>query len=211
MSPTRGVLRGLRAASLGGVGFGLTLTAHLAAGGSAPGPVVLLTLAGLTGLVAVLLTGARLGRVAVGVALTAMQLVLHQAFIWLATAGDCSMSGMDASAGGHLSPGGQPMLKCATGMAHAGMSQTSMSAATTMLAAHVVATAAMAALLAYGEKALWFLAGYLRPARWLHVRLPELSALRIRPSCVPQRLPARFACGGVGQRGPPAGGRFAIV
>ena len=57
-SPAQGLLRGLRAASLGVVGFVLALVAHLAAGGAAPGPVVLLLLAGLIGVASVLLTGA---------------------------------------------------------------------------------------------------------------------------------------------------------
>ena len=60
MLPTKGLLRGLRAASLGVVGFVLALAAHVAAGGAEPGPVVLLLLAGLVGLAAVLLTGVRL-------------------------------------------------------------------------------------------------------------------------------------------------------
>ena len=60
LSPTGGVLRGLRTASLGVTGFVLALMAHVAAGGGAPGPVALLLLAGLIGLGAFLLTVVRL-------------------------------------------------------------------------------------------------------------------------------------------------------
>ena len=62
-APAQGLLRGLRAAALGVVGFVLALAAHVTAGGARPGPVVLLLLAGLIGLAAVLLTGARLSPV----------------------------------------------------------------------------------------------------------------------------------------------------
>ena len=208
-SPTRGLLRALRAASLGVVGFVLALVAHLAAGGAAPGPVVLLFLAGLVSLAAVLLTGTRLSPVRVGVSLTAMQVVLHGVFMWLGAPTACLMSG---SPGGPMGHGGgpAPLVECATGMASLGMSQGSTFAATAMVGAHVAATAVMAALLAYGEQVLWFLAGCVRPPRWLRVGLAELSAVRVAFSGAPRMLPVRIACGGVGRRGPPPMGLFAI-
>ena len=211
LSPTKGWLRALRAASLGVVGFVLALVAHVAAEGAAPEPVALLLLAGLTGLVAVLLTGAKLSPVRVGVSLTAMQVVLHEAFMWLGSPAACLVTGVSAPAGGHMGHGGQPMIECATGMAHAGMGQTSMFAATTMVGAHVAATAVMATLLAYGEKVLWFLAGCVRPPRWLRVRLPAPPAMPAVSCGAPRMLRVRFACGGVGRRGPPPRGLFAIV
>lgn len=211
LSPTRGWLRGLRAASLGVVGFVLALVAHVAAGGAAPGPAALLILAALIGLAAVLLTGARLSPVRVVVSLTAMQVVLHEAFMWLASPTACSMTGMSAPAGGPMGHGGQPALECATGMAHAGMGQTSLFAATSMVLAHVASTAVMAALLAYGEQVLWFLARCVRAPRWFRVGLPELPAVRVVSSGAPRMLRVRFACGGVGRRGPPPRGLFAIA
>lgn len=211
MSPTRGVLRGLRAASLGAVGFGLALVAHVAAGGSAPGPVVLLFLAGLIGLTALLLTRARLSPVRVGISLSAMQVVLHEAFMWLGSPAGCSMTGVVDPGGMQMGHGSQPVLECATGMARAGMGQGSVFAAMTMLGAHVVATAVMVVLLAFGEKMLWFLAGSVRPAQWLRVGLPELPAMRVGSSSAPRRLRAQFASGGVGRRGPPTRGLFATV
>lgn len=107
-SPTRGLLRGLRAASLGGVGFGLALVAHVAAGGAAPGPVVLLLLAGLIGMTAVLLTGACLSPVHVGVSLAAMQVVLHEVLMRLGAPASCVMTGVGAQTGGHMDHGGRP-------------------------------------------------------------------------------------------------------
>jgi hypothetical protein len=211
MSPTRGVLRGLRAASLGAAGFGLALVAHVAAGGSAPEPAGLLLLAGLIGQTALLLTRARLSPVRVGISLSAMQVVLHEAFMWLGSPAGCSMSGTVAPGGMQMGHGSQPVLECATGMAGSGMGQGSVFAATTMLGAHIVATAVMVVLLAFGEKMLWFLAGCVRPARWMRVGLPELPAMRAGSSGTPRRLRAQFASGGVGRRGPPARGLSAAV
>jgi hypothetical protein len=204
LTPTRGLLRGLRAASLGGVGFVLALVAHLAAGGAAPGPVALLVLAGLISLAAVRLTGTRLSPVRVGVSLTAMQVVLHEAFMWLGAPAACSMSGVSAPPGGPMGHGGGPMPlgECASGMAQA-MGQGSTFAATAMISAHVAAMAVMAALLAYGDQVLWFLAACVLPSQWLRVGLPELPAARVASSGAPRILRLRYARGGVGRRGPP--------
>jgi hypothetical protein len=210
LSPTTGLLRGLRAASLGVVGFVLALAAHVAAGGVAPGPVVLLLPAGLIGLAAVLITRVRLSPVRIGISLTAMQVVLHEVFMRLGERAGCLMTGVSAPAGAHLGHG-QPMLGCATGMAHAGMGQPSVLVAPAMVGAHVAATAMMAALLTCGEKLLWALAGFVRPPRWLRVGLPELPAVQVFSFGAPRMFRMRFACGGVGRRGPPPRSLFAIV
>lgn len=208
-SPTRGVLRGLRAASLGVVGFVLALAGHVAAGGVTPGSVALLLLAGLTGLASLLLTGVRLSPGRVVLSLAAMQLVLHEAFMWLGSSTACVMTGTSAPAGGGMSHAGQPMLECATSMA--GMAQTSMFPGTAMVCAHVAATAVMAAVLAYGERVLWLLACWVRPPRWLRVVLPELPPMRVGSSPAPTMVRVRFVYGGVGLRGPPLRTLFALV
>jgi len=212
-SPAQGLLRGLRAGSLGVVGFVLALVAHVAAGGAAPGPVAVLLLAGLIGLVAVLLTGVRLSPLRIVVTLTGMQVVLHEALMTLSAPVGCVLTGMSEPTGGHLGMGhsGQPVPECATGMATAGMGQSSMSAAMLMLGAHIAATALMAAMLAYGEKVLWFLAGWVRPRRWWPVGPPEIRAVRVFSLEEPAMFPMRFAPGGVGRRGPPPPALFAIV
>jgi hypothetical protein len=211
--PTQGLLRGLRAGSLGVVGFVVALVAHVAAGGGAPGPIVLLLLAGLTGLAAVLLTGVRLTPAHIGVSLAAMQVVLHESFMWLGAQTGCAVTAVSAPAGGLMGQGARPVALsgCATAMAHTGMGQHSMFAATAMVGAHVAATAVMAALLAYGEKVLWFLAGWVRPPCWLLVDLPELPEVRVVFLGAPPRFRVRFANGGVGRRGPPSWGLLAIV
>jgi hypothetical protein len=182
-SPTRGLIRGLRAGSLGVVGFVLALIAHVAAEGVVPGPAPLLMLGGLIGLAALLLTGIRLSPVRVCLSLMVMQVALHEAFMRLG----------------------------ATGMAEAGMGQRSPSADMAMVVAHIAATAAMAALLAAGEKVLWFLAGVVSPIRWLRVRLPELWSVSVIASGQTRSFRARFADGGVGRRGPPQQGLPALV
>jgi hypothetical protein len=125
----------LRAASLGVVGVVLALVGHVAAGGATPRPVDLLLLAGLAGLAALLLTGVRLSPARVVLSLTAMQLVLHEAFTWLGAPTACVMTRTGTPAGGGMSHSGQPMLECATGMAQAGMGQTSMFAGAAMVGA----------------------------------------------------------------------------
>ena len=207
------MLRGLRAASLGTVGFALALVAHVAAGGAAPGPVVLLLLAGLVSLAAVLVTGTRLSLVRVGVSLTAMQVVLHEVFMWLGAPAACVMSGVSAPPGGPMGHGGGavPLAECAGGMAHLGMGQRSTFVAAAMFGAHVAAMAVMAALLAYGDQVLWFLAGCVRPLQWLHVGLPVLPTVRVASSGAPRILRLRYACGGVGRRGPPSPALVAFV
>jgi hypothetical protein len=87
--PAQGLLRWLRVSWLGVVGFVLSLAAHVAAGSTVPGPVVLALLAGLTALVAVLLTGVRLSTLRIAVSLTAGQMVPHEVFMWLGAAGAC--------------------------------------------------------------------------------------------------------------------------
>lgn len=210
LSPTRGWLRVVRAASLGVVGFVLALVAHVSAGGAAPGPAALLLLAGLIGLATVLLTGVRLRPVHVAVSLTAMQVILHETFMRLGAPADCLISSVSAPGGVHPGHGGIPGIECATGIAHAGMGQHSVFAATAMVCAHVAATAVMAVLLAYGERVLWFLAGCLRSPRWLTVPLPAPPEVRIVSSRAPRMLRVRYAYGGVGRRGPPSQGQFAI-
>ena len=213
LSPAQGLLRCLRAAWLGVVGFVLALAAHVAAGGAAPGPAVLLLLAGMIGLAAVLLTGVRLSPARVGVSFAAMQVVLHEAFMWLSAPAACVMPVMNPPVGGHMGmgQGAQPVHYCAAGMTHAGMGHSSVFAATAMLGAHIAATALMAALLAYGERVLWFAAGWVCPAPWLRVGPPELPAVRHFTFGAPPMVRVRFACGGVGRRGPPPPGLFAIV
>ena len=212
VSPTRGWLRGLRAASLGVVGFVLAFAAHVTAGGAVPGPVMLTLLAGLTGLAAVLLTAVRLSPLRIGVSLAAMQVVLHEVFGWLGAPVDCATTAMGATGAMQMGgQGSQSALTCTAGMASVGIGQGSVFGATVMLGAHIAATAVMVALLAYGEKVLWLLVRWVRPAPWLRVHLPQLPTVRAVSSTAPPMVRLRLASGGVGRRGPPTQALSAIA
>ena len=197
MTPTRGFLRGFRAAFLGVVGLNLALVAHLTAGGAAPGPAALLLLAGLMGLAAVLLTGARLSPFRIGISLSAMQVILHEAFLRLGSQAVCTISEVSAPGGMRMGHRAQPMVECATDMAHAGMGHAGMGHGSVVAASAMVGT--------HVEQVLWFLAGCVLPARWLRPVQVDLPAARVAAtSGAPRMLRARFASGGVGRRGPPA-------
>jgi len=211
MRPTRGLLRGLRASSLSLVGFTLALVAHLTAGGSVPGPAMLLLLAGFVGLAAVLLTRTRLTPLRVVMSLSAMQVGLHEAFMRLGPQAGCPLTGGSMAGGMQMGYEGQTMDACATELAHAVLAQGSVLTGATMIGAHLTATAVMAGLLAYGEQALWFLAGCVRPARWLRVAAPEPPPDLIAASCAPRTTCMRFTSGGVGRRGPPMSGLLTAV
>ena len=201
-------MRGLRAGSLGVVGLVLALTAHVVAGGAAPAPVALTLAAGLIALAALLVTAVRLSLLQIGVSLAAMQVVLHEGFMWLAAPADCTMTALTAvSAPSAMQIGqdGQPAMVCAAGMTPAGMGQGSTFGAAAMLVAHVMATAVMVVLLAHGERVLWFLVRLVFPAPCPRVHLPQLPAVRSDfPHAAPMvRARLRLTSGGVGRRGPP--------
>jgi hypothetical protein len=210
LSPASGFLRGLRAACLGVVGLLLALVAHLAAGGVAPQPAVLLLLAGLLGVAAAWLTRVRLSPLRIAMSLAGMQAVLHEVFMRSGAPAACLMTGVSTPAAAPMGHG-QAMVGCAVSMAHAGMGQPWVLGAPAMLAAHVGATAVMAALLAYGEAVLWFLAECVRRPRWIALGHPDLPAAGGVRSCAPRSSGSQFASGGVGRRGPPALVLFAIA
>jgi len=196
----------LRASLLAVVGFTLALVAHVTGGGAVPRPAVLLFLAGLIGLAAVLLTRTRLTPLRVGLALSAMQAGLHEAFMRLGAQAGCPMTDGSLTGGMQMGHGSQPVAVCANGVSHAGLAQSSMLTGTTMIGAHLAATAVMVGLLAYGEKVLWFLAGCVRPARWLRVVPAEAPPARIAAPVAPPTTCLQLTSGGVGRRGPPMSG-----
>jgi hypothetical protein len=174
--------------------------------------MALTLLAGLIGVAVVLLTAIRLSPVRIGMSLAAMQVVLHEAFMWLGAPADCATAAVSASGAMQMGHSGQPALACATGMAYPEMGQGTTFGTAAMVVAHVAATAAMAALLAYGEQVLWFLARWVRPAPWLRVRPPGVPAAQAASSSAPPPMVrVQLAPGGVGRRGPPPQALSAIV
>lgn len=181
----------------------LAAGAHTAAGGAMPPAAVVLALGALTWLPVMVLAGRRLGPVTVLAVLSFGQLALHQAFELFGTV-QCAPSGpMAEHAGhaGHLGHAGHAAvaLDCVSASAHTGNSPG-------MLAAHVLATAVTALMLARGEAALWALAGWLRPL----VQLPTATAAPVRVSLpintqAPLPLYTAYLVRLMPLRGPPAG------
>jgi len=212
-SPASGSLRGLRVAAVAVAGTVLAAAAHVAAGGSLPSPGSVAVAAVIPGMSGLWITGRRRGWLSIAAALGAVQVVLHTWFM-AGTAGSCLVSGDS-----HLThvPGG---VDCsASGMAamagNAAAAGTSSQAAvgwhlavggSAMFLAHVLAVVVTALVLAAGERALWQLVAWLRPALRAACaaapavvddrRVPVVVALPVR------RLPSADL-GGPGRRGPP--------
>jgi len=140
-----------------------------------------------------------------------MQVGLHEAFMWLGSNPACPMTDVSMASGMQMGHGGQPVAACATSLAQAGLAQNSMLTGTTMIGAHLAATALMAGLLAYGEKVLWLLAGWVRPARWLRVVPTEPPPARIAAYGGLPTICLQLTSGGVGRRGPPMSGQLTAL
>ena len=192
-SPAAGPLRLARAAAFGTVAFALALVAHVAAGGPSPRPVTLTFLAGGVAGVSVLVTARRFGVAHTTLALGAVQIGLHAAFMALAPAAGCMTVTLPAShAAGPMS-----MTSCLAGSPGSG-------SPLPMVLAHAGATVVLAVLLARGDRALWLLATLLLPA--LLPRSVPLSPTRAAPvfrCAVPVLCRGRMVSSGVGRRGPP--------
>ncbi len=212
----RGALRGARAALFALAALLLAATAHLAAGGSIPAAPSLVLLVVPLAWGAVVLTARPRGRVALLVALGGAELGLHQAFMALAgpvcplTAATMTGSGLSGMSGmgGHSGLGGT--LPVCVGHPMGTMAVGSPLAPGVMLGAHVVATAATALVLAYGERLLGSLSALLsallaaRLARLLGaVVVPAPPVRPAPPRAESGRTPARVLLGSVRRRGPP--------
>lgn len=144
-SPARGMLRLTRAGALALAVVALSLTAHVLAGGMAPGPIGLgaVTVPVLGMCLAVTSRQVRLPVVTALFAVT--QLALHRCFDLLSLPTTGSVVPMPGAHGGeHLALTAAPAMS-----AHAG--------GVGMTAAHVVATMGCVLVLARGEAAVWTL------------------------------------------------------
>ncbi len=146
----------------------LAAAAHTAAGGALPPPAVVLALGALIWLPVMILAGRRLEPATILAVLAGGQLALHRAFELFGTV-QCAPSPA-AEHAGHAGHAGHAAvaLDCVAA-SHAGDSPG-------MLAAHLLATAVTALMLARGEAALWALAAWLRPL----VQLPAVPAAPVR-------------------------------
>lgn len=161
--PALAPLRFLRSGVITGTGFGLAAAAHTAAGGHLPPVPVLLLLAMLCMAPVMLLSRHRLRLPAMAAVLSTAQAALHTAFAALSeTSSHCTGNGVAAH--GHHQAFDLP--GCATSPGP-GTETTGHALAVlpgpAMVAAHVLAVAATAIVLARGEAALWQLKAWLTP------------------------------------------------
>ncbi len=215
-SPESGPLRLARALAVTSVVFGLAAGAHVAGGAELPVPSVLALLAAVVLAGSVAVTRSRLGLVAVGCALGIGQVALHHAFVLLTASPDCAPVAPPAADAGHAHHGGHATVGgCASAAAPADGPASGLAPGLThgqlvdrtMLFAHVAATLAAALMLLLGDRALWWLAAWLRPAwdRLVAVtRLPEGLLPGVPRSRVVMAGP-QLQSGPAGVRGPPGG------
>ncbi|MFD1214831.1 hypothetical protein ACFQ36_22655, partial [Arthrobacter sp. GCM10027362] len=149
----------LRSSAVASAVLGLSAAAHVAGGGTLPGPGILAALAALILLPATVLAGDRLGFTSLAGLLGGGQLALHQAFTALGVPASCVAGGPARTLhAGHTFPGHVSALDCAAaaGQAHS-------AGGAWMTAAHLLATVLTGLMLLKGEEALWALRSWLRP------------------------------------------------
>jgi hypothetical protein len=172
-----------RALTVTGLILGLAAAAHTAGGGHLPPAPVLGLLAVLVLLPVTVLARRRLSLASVAAALGAGQLALHTAFTSLPGPVDHCNPAVITAHGHHQA---QTIPDCAT--AGTGLLAMHIPAlpGPVMVAAHILAVAATALLLAHGETVLWRMLAWLAP-----------RAIELRPSLLPQwtvPAPLRSSC-----------------
>jgi hypothetical protein len=205
VAPGAGAIRLTRVTLFALAAVGLTVGAHLAGGEQVPVP---LALAGVPVVMIVinLLATRRRGIGTLLPAMGVMQVLLHVAFMLVSTAGGCRAVGDHMMAGSPgVSSAGMVGMSCDPAMAGAGGHER-MWPTTSMAIAHVLATVLIVLLLAYGESAIWALAGCLRfrftlPGAQIPLPAARPLAVVVRAAFLPRSdVPRR----GVRRRGPPA-------
>lgn len=188
-----------RAGVLGGLSLILALVAHLVGGGSSPGAGVLLVAAVLLGLAAAVVTARRCRFRMLAPLLVLQQAFLHELFdLAGASASGCHLAAAGMAHGAVGVPG---VSTCGTGMA---MPMPMDQPGWSMWAAHLLATAATAWLLARGEAWLWRTVDRVGAAAGLR-RSVAVTAPRWASALVPvvvRPLP-RLSWAPAGPRGPP--------
>jgi hypothetical protein len=219
-SPASGSLRGLRVAVVAVAGTLLAAVAHLAAGGHLPSVESVMLSSVVPALGGLWLSRRRRGWLSIAAVLGGIQFVLHTWWMSATATGGCVIRG-----GGHAmhtmatvscpgKSGPDPVLTSQTlgtgsgsltGSLHGGNPAEGSLA---MLLAHALAVAATALVLAAGERALWQLLQWLRPAlQILRAALAVVPLRRPRPVLVeirPAVLRSSADLSGLGRRGPPA-------
>lgn len=217
-SPASGTLRVLRVAIVTVAGTMLAVAAHAAAGGDLPEPGAVVSASVIPALAGLWLSGRRRGWPSIAAVLSAVQVVVHGWLMSAAAAEACS------GGGGHVAHHAAAVVRCSSvpGMpgilgTH-GMHGGSLRAGPVadwplaegsgaMVMAHAVAVALTALVLAAGERAVWQLVQWLRPAlRLLRVTVAVVSRRPAVPvlAAVPVLRLSPADLSGPGRRGPPA-------
>ncbi len=184
-APATGVLRLARAGVLTLATVSLSLAAHVAAGGSAPGLVGLLLVVVPVLAATLLTTGRRLGLTGIGSLVAITQVGLHSAFMALTMNSGMAltMNGgmartMGGGAGAVVTASHHSQSVITTGGAVSGPSLVDLAlsgGSPAMTGAHVVAAGLVALILARGEAALWSLWSWLAPPMPVAARLGVLA------------------------------------
>lgn len=162
-TPATGPLRLARGAVVAVVTIALAALAHVVAGGSLPPFVVVVALTAILLAAAVVLTGRRLGPVGAVTLLGAGQVAVHSAFS-LFTSMACMPASTDQAAlFGHEHHPGMVMQSQAACTAVDPAVVQPLLGASAMLVLHVAATLVAALVIVGADRALWWLAAWLRP------------------------------------------------
>lgn len=161
-----------RAFTISGLIIGLAAAAHTAGGGHLPPAPVLGLLAALVLLPVTVLARRRLSLASIAGALGAGQLALHTAFTALPGPVDHCSPAEVAAHGHHQTPSIPDCAAAGTGILALNVPALP---GPVMVAAHILAVAATALLLAHGETVLWRMLAWLAP-----------RAIKLRPSPLPQ-------------------------
>ncbi len=184
----------LRTILVGATILGLASGAHLLGGGALPAPAIMAAILALHILCSSIATKFRLTPAVMLALLASSQLVLHQGFETLshgiapvAAPGAEVLDRHAMSAEAHASA----VMSSATMAGAPGMEIFGHGAHMSgwMVMAHIAATLVAAALLAYGENALWSLAGWLRPLYQRAAIVHVIPARTLRTSIISQPLP----------------------
>ena len=195
-APATGALRLARAGLVALVTVALAALAHVLAGGALPPFVVVATLTAVVLAAAVVLTARRLGPVGAVALLGVGQLAVHSSFS-LVTSMTCLPATVHAHHPGMVM-GPQAACTAVDPLAQPVLGSSA------MLVLHAVATVVAALVLVGADRALWWLAAWLRPL----LGLPAPVVAVVRPSLpAPVEVPwSRHAWwrDAVPLRGPPA-------
>lgn len=162
--PATGPLRLARAGTVAAVTVALAALAHVLAGGDLPPLVVLVPLTALMLAAAVVLTARRLGVAGALALLGVGQLAVHSSFSLFTSMACTAGPTGEAALFGHLHHAGM-VMQSPTGCSTAdggGVSQPLLGGSA-MLVLHVVATVVAALVIVGADRALWWLAAWLRP------------------------------------------------